>query len=91
MHPKVMHFRVPTKEFVEYKGKAHQQFNSMYVCTLKVAGDHHGLTLQPRKVGITDFVGSQNSAASGGGEGRGGRNQANNNRAVEDNSSEESD
>ncbi len=65
----------------------------MYVCILKVAGDHHSLTSQPKKGGIADFgcVGSQNSAASDGGEGRGGRNQANNIRAVEDDSSEESD
>ncbi len=66
----------------------------MYVCTLKVAGDRHGLTLQPKKGGIVDFgfVGSQNSAASGGREGREGGFHANNRAPVEDNdSSEKSD
>ena len=32
-NPEVRHLYVPTKEFVTYKNKAHQQFNSMYVCT----------------------------------------------------------
>ena len=84
----MMHFRVPTKEFVDYKGNLHQQFNSIYVVTLKVAGDCHGLTSQPKKGGIADFgfVGSQNSTASGGGEGRG---HQVNNRAVEDDDSSE--
>ena len=90
-NPKVTHFRIPTKEVVEYKDKLHQQFNSMYVVTLKVAGERHGLTSQPKKGGIADFgfLGSQNSADSGGGgEGRGG---GFNRRPVEDDSSEESE
>ena len=85
------HFRVPTKEVVEYKDKTHQQFNSMYVVTLKVAGDRHGLTSQPKKGGIADFgfLGSQNSADSGGGGG--GRGGCFSRRPVEDDSSEESE
>ena len=84
------HFRVPTKEFVTYNNKSHQQFNSMYVCTLKVAGDRHGLTSQPKKGGIADFgfLGSQDSAASDRGGGRAGY-QAR--AAVENESSEDSD
>ena len=90
-NPKVMHFRVPTKEVVEYKDKLHQQFNSMYVVTLKVAGERHGLTSQPKKGGIADFgfLGSQNSADSGGGGG--GRGGCFSRRPVEDDSSEESE
>ena len=89
-NPKVTHFRVPTKEFVTYNNKSHQQFNSMYVCTLKVAGDRHGLTSQPKKGGIADFgfLGSQDSAASDRGGGRAGY-QAR--AAVENESSEDSD
>jgi hypothetical protein len=44
--PKVKQWKVPTKEAVEDKGKSQIQFNPMYVCTLKVAEDRHGLTLQ---------------------------------------------
>jgi hypothetical protein len=53
------------------------QFNSMYVCQLKVANDCHGLTAQPTNAGIVDFgfLGSQSSAevdCGGGGGGSGG-------------------
>ena len=63
-----------------YKGKHHIQFNSMYVCTLKVAGERHGITAQAQRGGIIDFgfLGSQNSASidRGGGGGDGGNNAA---------------
>jgi hypothetical protein len=51
---------------VEYKGKSHIQFNAMYVCTLIVAKDRLGLTLQPQDAGIEDFgiLGIQNSVES---------------------------
>jgi hypothetical protein len=64
-----------TKETVLYKGKQHVQFNSMYVCTLKVAGERHGITAQAQRGGIVDF-GSQNSASidRGGRGGDGGNN-----------------
>jgi hypothetical protein len=42
--PKVKHWFVAT-----YKGKVHQQFNSMYVCTLKVARDCPALHHSHRK------------------------------------------
>jgi len=65
-----------TKETVYYKGKEHIQFNSMYVCTLKVAGEQHGIMAQAQRGGIADFgfLGSQNSASinCGGGGGDGG-------------------
>ncbi len=68
--------RVLTKETVFYKGKQHVQFNSMYVCTLKVAGERHGITAQAQRGEIVDFrfLGSQNSASidCGGGGGDGG-------------------
>ena len=72
--PVVNHWKVPTKETVLYKGKQHVQCNSMYVCTLKVAGDRHDLSAQPQNAGNADFgfLGSQNSAGStepGGGGG----------------------
>jgi hypothetical protein len=46
----------------------------MYVCTLKVAKDRHGLTAQPEDAEIADFgfLGSQNSTSTehGGGAGK---------------------
>jgi len=39
--PKVKISPVLTKETVLYKGKQHVQFNSMYVCTLKVVGSQN--------------------------------------------------
>ena len=74
--PKVKISPVLTKETVLYKGKQHVQFNSMYVCTLKVAGERHGITVQAQRGDIVDFgfLGSQNSASidRGGGGGDGG-------------------
>ena len=70
----------PTKETVLYKGKHRIQFNSMYVCTLKVASERHGIMAQAQRGGIVDFgfLGSQNSASidRGGGGGNGGNNAA---------------
>ena len=65
---------VLTNEKVFFKGKDHVQFNSMYVCTLKVAGDRHGITAQPKRGDIVDFgfLGSQESASSDRGGGVGG-------------------
>ena len=63
------------KETVLYKGTQHVQFNSMYVCMLKVAGEQHGIMAQAQRGEIVDwgFLGSQNSASidrgGGGGEG----------------------
>ncbi len=50
---------------VYYDKKEHIQFNTMYVCTLKVVKDRHGLQKQPEDAGIADFgfLGSQNSAS----------------------------
>jgi hypothetical protein len=58
----------------------------MYVCTLKVANDRHGLTVQPEDTGIADFVflGSQDSAVTE----RGGR--AGQRAEVDDRSSDSS-
>ena len=74
--PKVKIRPFPTKETVLYNGKHHIQFNSMYVCTLKVAGERHGITAQAQRGEIVDFgvLGSQNSASidRGGGGGDGG-------------------
>jgi hypothetical protein len=42
-NPKVMHWKMPTKVRVYYNKKEHIQFNTMYVCTLKVAKDRLGL------------------------------------------------
>ncbi len=65
---------VLTKEKVFYKGKDHFHFNSMCVCTLKVAGNRHGIMAQPKRGDIVNFgfLGSQESASSnlGGGVGR---------------------
>jgi hypothetical protein len=52
---KVKQCPVLTKEKVFYKGKDHVQFNSMYVCTLKVAGNQHGITAQPKRGDIVNF------------------------------------
>ena len=71
--PKVKIPPFPTKETEHYKGKEHIQFNSMYVCTLKVAGERHDITAQAQRGSIIDlgFLGSQNSASidHGGGGG----------------------
>jgi len=73
--PKVRISPVLTKETMLYKGKQHVQFNSMYVCTLKVAGERHGITVQAQRGGIIDFgfLGSQNSASIDRGGGGGDR------------------
>jgi hypothetical protein len=78
-NPKIKHFNVPTKQKVTFNGKMHMQFNSVYVCQLKVANDRHGLTAQPTNAGIADFgfLGSQSSVEvdrGGGGGGGGGSN-----------------
>jgi hypothetical protein len=51
---------------VLYKGKHHVQFISMYVCTLKVAGDRHSILAQAKRGDIVDFgfLGSQERAPS---------------------------
>ena len=69
--PKVKQRPVLTNEKVFYKGKDHVQFNSMYVCTLKVAGNRHGITAQPKRRDIVNFgfLGSQESASSNRGGG----------------------
>jgi hypothetical protein len=77
--PKVKISPVLTKEIVLYKGKQHMQFNSMYVCMLKVAGERHGITAQAQRGDIVDFgfLGSQNSSSiDRGGGGVGGGNAA---------------
>ena len=94
--PKVKISPVLTKETVFYKGKQHVQFNSMYVCTLKVAGERHGITAQAQRGGIVDFGfrGSQNSASidHGGGGGNGGNTEQQGGVVEEsDDSSEEDD
>ncbi len=50
---------------VYYDKKEHIQFNTMYVGTLKVVKDRHGLQKQPENARIADFgfLGSQNSAS----------------------------
>ncbi len=65
--PKVKISPVLTKETVLYKGKQHVQFNSMNVCTLKVAGKRHGITAQMQRGEIVDFgfLGSQTSGGGG--------------------------
>jgi hypothetical protein len=69
---------VLTDKVVHYEGQGHIQFNSMmYVTTLKVAKDHHTLTLGPKFAGIAKFgdVGSlkRNCGGGGRGGGKGGR------------------
>ena len=54
-NPKIKVFQVPTKQKVSFMGMKHMQFNCMYVVTLKVASDRHGLTAQPTNAGIADF------------------------------------
>ena len=71
-NPKVKKFEVPTKQKVTFQGKVHMQFNCMYVCTLKVANDRHGLTAQPENAGIADFGFLDSAEADRGGGGNGG-------------------
>jgi hypothetical protein len=79
--PKVKIRPFPTKDTVLYNSKHHIQFISMYVCTLKVAGERHGITAQAQRGGIVDFgfLGSQNSASID----RGGRGGDGGNAALE--------
>ena len=90
-NPKVKQRPVLTNEKVFYKGKDHVQFNSMYVCTLKVTGDRHGITAQPKRGDIVDFgfLGSQESASSDRGGGVGG--EARGERVEESEESSESE
>lgn len=71
-NPKVKMFHVPTKQKVTYQGKTYMQFNCMYVCTLRVANDRHGLTAQPKNAGIADFGFLDSAEADRGGGGGGG-------------------
>ena len=73
-NPKVKISPVLTKEMVLYKGKHHIQLNSMYVCTLKVAGNQHSISVQAKRGDIVDFgiLGSQESASIDRRGGRGG-------------------
>jgi hypothetical protein len=48
-NPKVKISPVLTKEMVLYKCKHRMQFNSMYVCTLKVVGDRQSITAQAQR------------------------------------------
>ena len=93
--PKVKIRPFPTKETVLYNGKHHIQFNSMYVCTLKVAGERHGITAQAQRGGIVDFgfLGSQNSASidRGGGGGNGGNTEQQGGMVEESDDSSEED
>jgi hypothetical protein len=84
--PKGMRWKVPTKVRVYYDKKEHIQFNTMYVCKLKVAKDRHGLQKQPEDAGVADFgfLRSQNSPSME----RGGR--ASERVEVEDGSSDSS-
>ena len=71
-NPRVKFLDVPTKKKVWWAGKAHMQFNCMYVCTLKVANDRHDLTAKPKSAGFADFGFLESSAEadrSGGGHG----------------------
>ena len=72
-NPKVKMFHVPTKQKVTFQGKAHMQFNCIYLCTLKVANDCHGLTAQSKNAGIADFgfLDSAEADRKGGGDGGG--------------------
>jgi hypothetical protein len=73
-NPVTVHWGVPTNEFVEFEGRKHRQFNSMYVTILKVAKDCRTLTSGPKFAGIANFwdVGSSKSRRGGGGGGSGG-------------------
>ena len=73
-NPKVKISPALTKETVLYKGKHHVQFNSMYVCTLKVAGNQHSIMVQAQRGDIVDFgfLGSQGSVSIDCGGGGGG-------------------
>ena len=71
-NPKVRIRDVPTKKKVWFAGKPHMQFNCMYVCTVRVATDRHGLTAQPKNAGFADFGFLESSAeADRGGGGHG--------------------
>ncbi len=74
-NPVTKRWDIPTNKFVEYKGQhMHQQLNSMYVVTLKVAKDCKTLASGPKFVGMANFgdVGLSSKSKNRGGGGRGG-------------------
>ncbi len=60
---------VLTNEVIHFEGQDHIQFNSMYGTTLKVAKDHHTLTLGPKFPGIAKFGDVGSIKCVGGGRG----------------------
>jgi len=70
--PKTERFNVLTDRTVRCQGRDHIQFDSMYVCTLKVAESRHSRIRATKDAGIATF-GKRKCGGGGGGGGGGGR------------------
>jgi len=69
--PKTERFNVLTDRTVRYQGRDHIQFDSMYVCTLKVAESRHSRVRATKDAGIPTF-GKRECGGGGGSGGSGG-------------------
>jgi hypothetical protein len=70
--PKTERFNVLTERTVHFQGRDHIQFDSMYVCTLKVAESRHSRVRAIKDAGIAAFGKHKRDHSSGGGNGDGG-------------------
>ena len=70
--PKTERFNVLTDKTVRYQGRDHIQFDSMYVCTLKVAESRHSRVRATKDAGIAAFGKRERGGGGGSGDGGGG-------------------
>jgi hypothetical protein len=71
-NPKTCCWALLTNKVVNWMGRDHIQFNSMYVTTLKVAKDRHTLVSGPKFAEIAYFGNVETNRGGGGGGGTGG-------------------
>ena len=70
--PKTERFNVLTDRTVRYQGRDHIQFDSMYVCTLKVAESRHSRVRATKDAGIATFGKRERGRGGSSGDGGGG-------------------
>jgi len=70
--PKTERFNVLTDRTVHFQGREHIQFDSMYVCTLKVAESRHSRVRATKDAGIAAFGKHKREPFGGGSSGDGG-------------------
>ena len=70
--PKTRRYNILSDRTVRYEGTDHIQFDSMYVCTLKVATSRHSRVRATKDAGIAAFGKNKREGQSGSGSGGGG-------------------